>query len=251
MLRTYRDRGIILRTYKLGEADRIVVLLGQESGVVRAVAKGVRKPTSRFGGSLEAFNLVDLQLYRGKNLDTITQAQLSFGYAGQLGSDYEAFTAAKVLVETTQKLTEDLAAGEPETFALLHGALAALAARRYPADLVASSFLLRLMRLAGWDPVLEECASCAAPGPHRAFSAEAGGAVCSACLGTSRLECGHDALLLAADLMIPDWDKTVLSSPRERAEVRALAGVWAQYHLEQRLRSLPFLQAPEESREFH
>ena len=218
-----------------------MVVLGRESGMIRAVAKGVRKPTSRFGGSLEAFNLVDLQLYRGKNLDTVTQAQLTSGYAGQLGTDYDGFTAAKVLVETTQKLTEDLASGDPETFTLLHGALAALASKRYPPDLVVSSFLLRLMRSAGWDPVLSECATCGSPGPLRAFSAEAGGAVCSSCLESARLECGPETLDLAVALLEPNWDQALHSLPRERAQVQRLAGVWTQFHLEQKLRSLAFV----------
>ena len=71
----YRDEAIVLRTHKLGEADRIVTLLTRQHGRVRAVAKGVRRTTSRFGSRLEPFTHVDLQLAEGRNLDVITQAE--------------------------------------------------------------------------------------------------------------------------------------------------------------------------------
>lgn len=251
MLRTYRDRGIILRTYKLGEADRIVIILGKENGIIRAVAKGVRRPTSRFGGSLEPFNVADLQLHRGRNLDTVTQVQLHAGYAGQLGADYEAFTAAKVLVETVQKLVQDVPEADASVFTLLHGALGALAGRRYDPDLIVSSFLLRLMRSAGWDPVLDDCASCGALGPHRAFSAESGGVVCASCIGTARIDCGQGTLALVGALITPNWEAVTGYTGHERALARQLSGVWAQYHLEQRLRSLPFLPSAEEPHELY
>ena len=65
----YRDEAIVLRTHKLGEADRIITLLTRQHGRVRAVAKGVRRTTSRFGSRLEPFTHVDLQLAEGRNLD--------------------------------------------------------------------------------------------------------------------------------------------------------------------------------------
>ncbi len=72
----YRDQGVVLRTYKLGEADRIVVILTRGHGKVRAVAKGVRKTKSRFGGRLEPASHVDLLLYEGRGeLDIVTQAE--------------------------------------------------------------------------------------------------------------------------------------------------------------------------------
>ncbi|MSW98555.1 MAG: DNA repair protein RecO, partial [Actinobacteria bacterium] len=72
---TYRDQAIVLRTQKLGEADRIITLFTKEHGRLRAVAKGVRRTKSRWGARLEPASLVDLQLYQGKNLDTVTQAE--------------------------------------------------------------------------------------------------------------------------------------------------------------------------------
>ena len=71
----YRDSAVVLRVTKLGEADRIVTLLTRREGRVRAVAKGVRRTKSKFGGRLEPFSHVDLQLYAGRNLDIVTQAE--------------------------------------------------------------------------------------------------------------------------------------------------------------------------------
>ena len=71
--RLYRDRGIVLRTYKSGESDRIIVFLTENNGKVRAIAKGVRKTRSKFGGRLEPMSLLDLQLHRGRDLDIVNQ----------------------------------------------------------------------------------------------------------------------------------------------------------------------------------
>jgi len=78
--RTYRDEGVVLRTHKLGEADRIVILLTRNHGQVRAVAKGVRRTSSKFGARLEPFMVVDLQLSHGRSLDIVTQAQTKGAY---------------------------------------------------------------------------------------------------------------------------------------------------------------------------
>src|SRR5205814_10011954 len=72
----YKDQGVVLRSVKLGEADKIVTILTQGSGKVRGVAKGIRKTTSKFGARLEPFTHVSLLMYRGRNLDTVTQAEI-------------------------------------------------------------------------------------------------------------------------------------------------------------------------------
>ncbi|MEP6631406.1 MAG: DNA repair protein RecO, partial [Lapillicoccus sp.] len=96
----YRDEAVVLRTHQLGEADRIITLLTRERGKVRAVAKGVRRTTSRFGARLEPFMVVDLQCYEGRNLDTVTQAESLATHGDSICRDYTAYTAATVMVET-------------------------------------------------------------------------------------------------------------------------------------------------------
>src|SRR6201989_3108334 len=89
----YRDQGVVLRTIKLGETDRIVTILTQGHGKVRAVAKGVRKTTSRFGARLEPTSHVALQCYRGRELDVVTQVETLEAHRA-LREEYALFTHA-------------------------------------------------------------------------------------------------------------------------------------------------------------
>src|SRR3954453_7546550 len=126
----YRDEAIVVRTYRLGEADRIVVLFTKARGKVRAVAKGVRKTTSRFGARLEPTTHVALQLYEGRNLDTITQAE-SLDHFRAIRDDLDRIARASSLLEAVDHITEER---EPNIrlFAMLLGALRALAADDHP-----------------------------------------------------------------------------------------------------------------------
>ena len=85
---TYRDEGVVLRTHKLGEADRIITLLSHRHGKVRAVARGVRRTSSKFGARLEPFSHVDLQFATGRTLDVITEAVTFRPYSEPLTGDY-------------------------------------------------------------------------------------------------------------------------------------------------------------------
>ena len=95
----YRDDAVVLRTHKLGEADRIVTLLTRRHGKIRAVARGVRRTASKFGSRLEPFMVADLQLYEGRTLDVITQAETIGAYGAEISQDYAAYTAANAMVE--------------------------------------------------------------------------------------------------------------------------------------------------------
>lgn len=88
---TYRDEAVVLRTQRLGEADRIVTLLGKERGKVRAVARGVRRTSSKFGARLEPFMVIDVQCYAGRSLDTVTQAVTLAAYGRDLVEDYSRY----------------------------------------------------------------------------------------------------------------------------------------------------------------
>ena len=124
----YRDEAVVLRTHKLGEADRIITLLTRQHGRVRAVARGVRRTTSRFGSRLEPFTHVDLQLADGRNLDTITQAETLTPFASGLGADYERYTAGTVMLETAERLVTEEKEPATQHFLLLVGGLRAMMA---------------------------------------------------------------------------------------------------------------------------
>ena len=98
----YRDHAVVLRTWKLGEADRIVSLHTHDHGKVRGVAKGVRRTKSKFGARLEPLSHVTIQLYRGKgDLDTITQVENVDRFVS-LRSDPDRFARAQALLEAVR-----------------------------------------------------------------------------------------------------------------------------------------------------
>jgi DNA repair protein RecO (recombination protein O) len=122
----YRDDGVVLRTHKLGEADRIITVLTRQNGRVRAVAKGVRRTKSRFGGRLEPFTHVDLLIYPGRSLDVIQQAEVIRAYGKPLATDYPRYTAGTAMLETAEKFTPVEKEPAIRQFLLLIGGLRAL-----------------------------------------------------------------------------------------------------------------------------
>ena len=163
-MKSYRDEAIVLRTHKLGEADRIITLLTAEHGQVRAVAKGVRKTTSKFGARVEPFSVIDAQLHRGRALDTLTQVASIAQYGDAIAANYDLYLAATVVVETAERLTADAHDGTHSQYLLLLGALNALARGRHDPTLIRTSYTLRALALAGWAPSCFDCAVGGAPG---------------------------------------------------------------------------------------
>ncbi|WP_256838744.1 DNA repair protein RecO [Ornithinimicrobium faecis] len=233
----YRDAAIVLRTHKLGEADRIVTLLSRGRGKVRAVAKGVRRTRSKFGARLEPGMVVDLQCYEGRNLDTVTQAESLASYGDAIARDYEAWTAANAMLETCDRLTEE---GEPAVrqFVLLAGALSSLAARSHEAGLVLDSYLLRSMAIAGWAASFHDCAKCGAEGPHRAFDVASGGSVCPVCRPPGSAAPAPQTFLLMSALLSGDWVEADGSEVKHRREASKLTAAHVHWHLERGVRSL-------------
>ena len=163
-MQLYRDDGIVLRTQKLGEADRIITILGRTSGRIRAVAKGVRRTKSRFGARLEPFTHVDLMLHAGRSLDVITQAEVIRSYGEPLTGDYPRYTAGVAMLETAERFTPVEKEPSLRELLLLIGGLRALNEGEHASGLVLDAFMLRSLAVAGYAPALEECARCGAPG---------------------------------------------------------------------------------------
>ncbi|MFD5225675.1 DNA repair protein RecO [Microbacterium sp. NPDC058342] len=238
---TYRDEAVILRTHKLGEADRIVTMLSRRNGKIRAVAKGVRRTSSKFGSRLEPFMVADVQLYRGRSLDIVQQAESLGAYGADIAVDYERFTAASAMVETADRLNE--AEATVEQYLLLVGGLRSLSRGEHAARSILDSYLLRVMALSGWAPALEDCARCGAPGPHVNFAPQLGGTVCGQCApaGTPRLSASTLGLLRA--LMGGDWDTVDAAPPADLAAASGTVAAYAQWHLERGIRSLEHVSA--------
>ena len=271
----YRDDGIVLRTQKLGEADRIITILGRTTGRVRAVAKGVRRTKSRFGARLEPFTHVDLMLHPGRSLDVITQAEVIRPYGEPLTADYPRYTAGVAMLETAERFTPMEKEPALRQLLLLIGGLRSLGESEHDSRLILDAFLLRSLAVAGYAPALEECARCgaspsgrarpgasapsdparpgasapgdparpgaSAPGDHvrlPAFAVAAGGMVCASCRppGAAAPAAGTVGLMLA--LLQGDWDRADRSERRQRVECSGLVSAYLQWHLEHSIRSL-------------
>jgi DNA repair protein RecO (recombination protein O) len=238
----YKEQGIVLRSVKLGEADKIVSILTQGSGKVRGVAKGIRKTTSRFGARLEPFTHVNVMLYRGRGaLDTITQAEILAPHVN-LRSDLSLFAAGETMLEAADKVAEEHERNTRLVLLLLSG-LRALDARPAHPQAVAESFLLRLLSVSGFHPSLSACAVCGGAGATL-WSAGLGGAVCRACADPSAAPVGPDVLHRLAFLATADLREAgaepLPDEPVRRASRSLLFG-FVEYHLERRMKSVPML----------
>lgn len=232
----YRDEAVVLRTHKLGEADRIVTLLTRRHGKVRAVAKGVRRTASKFGSRLEPFMVADLQLYEGRTLDVITQAETIGSYGALIAEDYPSYTAATAMVETADKLTES--EGSLQQYLLLVGALRSLSKREHNASLTLDSYLLRALSMAGWAPSFHDCARCGLAGPHEHMVVQIGGVVCTDCSppGSPRLDTETIGLLGA--LLEGNWAIADAAPENTASRASGVVAAYTQWHLERGLRSL-------------
>ncbi len=243
----YRDEATVLRTHKLGEADRIVVMLTAGRGKVRAVAKGVRKTKSRFGGRLEPPNRVSLLLYEGRELDIVTQAE-TIEYYPILREDLDRLTDAIAMVEAVDQVTQE---GEPNRplDRMLAGALRTLAGQDRRSSLLVGAFYWKLLALEGVSPVLDRCVRCddgygwpkfEAAGGLVGFDPVEGGALCRQHRRGPLVEPGSLELIrriLGGDLA------AVLREPAGPAAAGAsgLATSALEAHLERRLRTVHLL----------
>lgn len=234
----YKDEAIVLRSIRLGEADRILTIFCREHGKVRAVAKGIRKTKSRFGGRLESFNRVSVMLYKGRgDLDTITGADVVEALPA-LRHDYLRLASAAAIAEVVEKISPDREGSHP-TYSLLASGLQALA--RDGASSIVPAFVLKLLSISGYHPHLRACAGCGRTGVLGGFSSSLGGAVCETCwhldqeavgMATGRIE-------LMARLLAEDF-----GHPAPEAEVEALTDAlrsYAEYHIDRPLRSFQML----------
>jgi len=232
-----------LRTHKLGEADRIVTLLTRYEGKVRAVARGVRRTSSKFGGRLEPCSHIDVQLVRGRTLDVVAQVETVAGYSQPLRRDYALFTAAEVMLETADKLVTEEGAPAVQQYRLLVGALHALGGGVKPAPLVLDSYLLRALALAGYAPSLAVCARCGATCSPLWFSVTAGGLVCPDCRPSGAARLTPPAWQLLGALLLGDWNSAGVTPLTNQDEVHEVIHSFVNWQLEHTLRSLPLLEA--------
>ncbi len=244
--RTYKTQAVVLRSFRLGEADRVLHLYTEAHGRVGAVAKGVRKTMSRFGARLEPLSHVELVLHRGRSeLETVTAAQLVRSHR-EAREDYYRFSVGMIGAEAMLRLFSEEEANE-RAFTALTRFLDLLddiprGADRPTLDPLGLAFQLKLLWLAGYLPHITACAECGADQePLVGYSPRTGGAVCNRCApATEALAltpagiAGIEALLAQP---LADAARLGLSARSQRDILRVITASY-EYHGGFRLRTL-------------
>lgn len=241
MSELYRDTGVVLRTYKLRESDRIVVVHTVENGKVRAVAKGVRKTKSKFGARLEPMSHVRLLLYRGRELDIVSQAEAVEPLSPMLSSLDRASQGLAALEAVDQLSLER--EPNPQLYRMLVGVLRTIAER--PSPLNVPAFYWKLLAAEGFRPELDVCVRCGEAEPEAtmvAFDLGEGGVLCRSCRTGVSISAG--ALTLMRDILGGRLAQALAQeeSPLTH-EVSALATNAMEYHLERRLKAVAMFEA--------
>jgi len=162
---------------RLGEADRIVTFVSKEKGKVRAVAKGIRRTTSRFGGRLEPLSHVVMQCWQGRELDTVTQVEVLDSFR-EVREDLARVAKAYTMVEIVDQVAQERHPNQ-RLYEMLVGALRSLESADAPA--LVAAFCLKVLALEGSAPIVDCCASCGSPEELLAFDLIEGGALCRSC----------------------------------------------------------------------
>lgn len=234
-----RDSGVVLRTYRLGEADRIVVLVTEGHGKVRAVAKGVRKTTSKWGGRLEPLSHVSLLLWQGRSeLGVVNQAEV-LDHFPRLREDLDRVACGLSMLEVVDQLAQEGHA-DPGLYRMLVGALRALADERTDPVMVAPAFFLKVLAHEGTEPILYACAACERPDGEVdlvAFDLTEGGTLCTDCRKGRAVS--RDALEVVRAILGGALGR-VLSAPRPSSgdEVARLATEAMEGHIDRQLRAV-------------
>jgi DNA repair protein RecO (recombination protein O) len=233
-----KTEAIVLRSIRYGEADRILHLYSKTRGRLGAIAKGARKPKSRFGGRLEPFFRLDLILHEGRSdLMTVTNVSTVDGYP-RLRSSGPALTAGARACDAVLRLL-DSAEPNPPAYNLLCRYLSLLDDAEEPraaALEVALSFRLKLAMAAGFVPELASCASCGEVDHLSGFSGAAGGVVCSGCEAGS-FELSEDAHRFMVSALAKPLAAAPPAEPRALRQVERAVGETLEHHAHVQLRA--------------
>lgn len=237
----YHDVGVVLRTYKLRESDRIVVIHTHDNGKVRAVAKGVRKTKSKFGARLEPMSHVKLLLYRGRELDIVSQAEAVEPLSPMLSSLDRASQGLAAL-EAVDLLSMER---EPNArlYKMLVGVLRTIAAK--PSPLNVPAFYWKLLAHEGLRPELGSCVRCGESEPAVqlvSFDLNEGGVMCRSCRSGGAISA--EALQLLRDILggrlqhALDQDESPTTHEVSDLATRAL-----EFQIERRLKAVAMFEA--------
>ena len=230
-----RDDAVVLRTYKSGESDRVVVLWTRHHGKVRVLAKGIRKSTSRLGGNLETLAYVDIDLVKTRGEFYIARHVAHRERLTTLRGSYARINAGYAVVEVVDAIPSDDVADEG-VFDLLTRVLLTLDDEQFDPSLVPASFYFKLLTLDGSGPVVDECVNCGKTASLVAFDAQIGGTLCADCRSGTSIS--PDALALIRRVVGGDLASVLRDAPPAGSgEVMALALDAIEAHFGKRLRA--------------
>ncbi len=246
--RVYATEAIVLRRTDFGEADRILTLFTPQKGKLRAVAKGVRRTTSRLAGHLEPFGRVQVLLATGRELDIVTQAEAR-ERLDSLRDDLWHATGAWYCAELVDRFLQD-ADPHPRLYQLFTQTLLRLEqGAAHPAEsrgwLALRYFELHLLDELGYRPALHQCAGCDTPLTpiENGYNAELGGALCPKCARYSQRRISVDALKVLRLLQTSEWEAVprLRLAPTLQGEIEAILQATLRFHLDRDLKSWNFL----------
>jgi DNA repair protein RecO (recombination protein O) len=230
-----RDDAVVLRTFKSGEADRVVVLWTRQFGKVRVLARGARKTTSRLGATLETLAYVNVDLVKTRGEFYIARHVAHKERLSTLRGSYSRISAGYAVVEAIDAIPSD-GVGDESIFDLLTRVLLALDDETYDPTLIPASFFFRLLALDGSEPVVDACVNCGRLEPLVSFDAGIGGTLCDNC--RQGLSLSRDALALIRRMLGGDLATVLRETPPAGAgEVMAVAQEAIEGHFGRRLRS--------------
>jgi len=239
-----RTRAIVLRRHDFGEADRLLTLYTSRSGKIRAIAKGIRRPTSRLGGHLELFTHCELMLARGRNLDTITQVETIDTFV-TLRGDLWRTSLAYYACELVDRLTEEHSENPP-LFDALVAAVSRISDGGRPLDAL-HHFELQALAQLGFKPELRVCVKCRQllQPVQNAFSLTAGGVLCPGCRESDPIARGlsANALKILRLCLDDSWEMMtrLRLEPRLNDEVEQTLTAYIQFVAETQLKSAGFV----------
>jgi DNA repair protein RecO (recombination protein O) len=187
---SYKTRAIVLKSYNLGEADKIIKLFSQDSGLISAVAKGSRKIKSKFGGRLELFNFVDLEISTGRSLEIIAQAEIIKSFTN-IPLDFNKFLFCQLISEIILKTHFESVETSPILFKLIYVCFNEInilfEGGIYSLEKVAAFFMAKFLKITGYPPLINNCCKCGTGiaesiEENIGFSISLGGIICRDCL---------------------------------------------------------------------
>jgi len=250
-LRNFKTRGIVLKTFKLGEADKIITLITEAEGKIAAVAKGIRRTKSRFGARLEPFTNLNLIFYKGRNLSTITSADIIKVYDGVTG-ELDRIDYGYAMLELVDKLSVE-GQSDPRIYNMLAKSLDLLSRTDNGKRLVLSTFDIKLLAFSGFLPNINECTGCSSKTGLTDFSFTQGGILCKRCADSdpSSININGDTIELMRSLLLTPFKglKDVKTDTATLGELNNIIDKHISYHLSIRLRVRDFIdrQASKES----